>query len=496
LGVARELVDWLDSHTNFEAAMPGRAALPTLDRIAALCDLMGEPQRAAPVIHVTGTNGKGSTVKIITELLVTSGLTVGSYTSPDLASVNERIARNSEPISDSQLAEVLSSIRALEPLLGTRPTRFELLTAAAFRWFADVAVDVAVVEVGLGGRWDATNVVDPVVAVITNVSDDHLEVLGPTLEDVAREKAGIIKAGCHLVLGETDPHLAEIFVRAAETVGTAAVWRRGVGPEDGDFACDSNDVAVGGRLIDLRTPGERYEQVFLGLHGAHQGDNAAAALAAAEAFFLAPLDDGIVREALGSVRVPGRLETVAHSPLVLLDGAHNLAGAQALARSLSGDFAVDGPSVAVVGLLSGRDAAAFLRALASGGVSRAVMCPAPSPRAQSVAELLKAADEVGLTADPAPTVVEACELAIRLAGQSGLVVVTGSLYVVGEARTELFFPLSPDDSDRDQSDPEDSDPEDSDLDDSDTDDSDPDDSDSYEWTGFSQIPEIDGQVPR
>lgn len=446
--------------------MPGRASVPTLERITALCDLMGEPQRAAPVIHVTGTNGKGSTVKIISELLVASGLTVGSYTSPDLASVNERITRNSEPISNPELAEVLRSLMDLEPLLDSRATRFELLTAAAFRWFADVAVDVAVIEVGLGGRWDATNVVDPVVALVTNVSEDHIEVLGPTLDDIAREKAGIVKSGCHLVLGETDPHLAEIFLETARNVGASPVWRRGLRADDGDFGCDSNDVAVGGRLIDLRTPGALYEQVFLGLHGAHQGDNAAGALATTEAFFSAPVDEEVVREALGSVRVPGRLETVSHSPLVLLDGAHNLAGAQALARSISGDFAVDGEVVAVVGLLSGRDAPAILRTLVSGGVSRAVMCPAPSPRALPVSELLAAASEVGLAASGSNSVVEACELAVGLAGQSGLVVVTGSLYVVGEARTALFLPPSTDDEDDD------------------------------DWGALSEIPEIDGHVPR
>jgi dihydrofolate synthase/folylpolyglutamate synthase len=425
---------------------------------------MGEPQRAAPVIHVTGTNGKGSTVKIITELLIASGLTVGSYTSPDLASVNERIARNNEPISNPELAEVLLSLMDLEPLLGSRPTRFELLTAAAFRWFADVAVDVAVIEVGLGGLWDSTNVVDPVVAVVTNVSEDHIEVLGPTLDDIAREKAGIVKSGCHLVLGETDPRLADIFLQAAERVGASPVWQRGTGPEEGDFGCDANDVAVGGRLVDLRTPGAFYDQVFLGLQGAHQGDNAAVALAATQAFFAAPLDEVVVRESLGSVRVPGRLEPVSHSPLVLLDGAHNLAGAQALARSISGDFAVDGPVVAVVGLLSGRDAAAMLRALVSGGVSRAVMCPAPSPRALPVSELLAAASEVGLVASAADSVVEACEMAVKQAGQSGLVVVTGSLYVVGKARTSLFRP--------------------------------PDVETEDDWSALSGIPEIDGHVPR
>jgi dihydrofolate synthase/folylpolyglutamate synthase len=435
--VAGELIDWLDSHTNFESGMPARATVLTLERIRALCDLMGEPERAAPVIHVTGTNGKGSTVRIITELLSNMGLTVGAFTSPDLERVNERITRNSEPISDQELAETLAAIAALEPLLGTRPTRFELLTAAAFRWFADVAVDVAVIEVGLGGRWDATNVVEPVVAVVTNVSEDHIEVLGPTLEDIAREKAGIVKGGSVLVLGETDPKLAEIFIEAAETAG-AVVWQRGTGPQDGEFGCDSNDVAVGGRLLDLRTPAARYEDVFLGIHGAHQGDNAAVALAAAEAFFAEPLDDQVVRAALASVRVPGRLEVIKRSPVVLLDGAHNIAGARALARSLTTEFSVEGPVVAVVGLLSGRDPVAMLGELASAGVSLAVVCPAPSPRAIPVSDLLGAAAGIGLPAETAGSVPAACEEAIRRAGESGLVLVTGSLYVVGEARHVLM----------------------------------------------------------
>ena len=290
--------------------MPGRTSIPTLERITALCRLLGDPQLVSPVIHVTGTNGKGSTVGILAELLSTVGLTVGTFTSPDLTAINERITRNGEPITDPELIEVLASLAALEPLLDGRPTRFDLLTAAAFRWFADVAVDVAVVEVGLGGRWDATNVVEPVVAVVTNVSEDHLEVLGPTLTDVAREKAGIIKKGSHLILGETDAELSGIFLAVADTVGAASVWRRGSLEDAGDFGCDANDVAVGGRLIDLRTPSRRYEQVFLGLHGAHQGDNAAGALAAAEAFFASALHDDVVRTAFASVRVPGRLEIV------------------------------------------------------------------------------------------------------------------------------------------------------------------------------------------
>ena len=181
---------------------------------------MGEPQRAAPVIHVTGTNGKGSTVKIITELLDAVGAHGGRVHEPRSGeSINERITRNSRTDLDDELVEVLASLAASSRCSVPGQPRFELLTAAAFRWFADVAVDVAVVEVGLGGRWDATNVVDPVVAVVTNVSEDHLEVLGPTLEDVAAEKAGIIKSGSHVVLGETDPHLADIFLAGRRNSG-------------------------------------------------------------------------------------------------------------------------------------------------------------------------------------------------------------------------------------------------------------------------------------
>jgi dihydrofolate synthase / folylpolyglutamate synthase len=190
--------------------------------------------------------------------LIANGLTVGTYTSPDLHSVNERLVRDGEPISDAELAETLEALAMLESMLPERPTRFELLTAAAFRWFADVAVDVAVVEVGLGGRWDATNVVEPDVSVVTNVSYDHVEILGPTLADIAREKAGIVKRGSRLVLGVTQPELLEIFRAAANAADVFDVWVR-----DEDFACQDSRVAVGGRLLDLRTPGELYSEVYL-----------------------------------------------------------------------------------------------------------------------------------------------------------------------------------------------------------------------------------------
>lgn len=426
-----ELLGWLDSHTDYEQAMPTRLRAPTLERIEELCRLLGDPQRAAPVVHLTGTNGKGSTARMVGELLSAKGLTVGTYTSPNLARVNERLARGGEPIDDEELAEVLRALALLEPMMSARPSRFELLTAAAFRFFADSPVDVAVVEVGLGGRWDATNVADGDVVAVTNVSYDHVEVLGPTLLDIAGEKAGIVKPGSHLVLGETDAELAQVFLDAAGQVGARAVWRR-----QEDFACDANQMAVGGRLVDLRTPAARYDDVYLPLHGAHQGENAALALACAEAFFGTPLEEEVVGAALAAVRVPGRLEVMERAPLVVLDGAHNVAGALALAGALA-ELHPAGGIVAVVGMLQGRDPSAVFEVLAGGGVTTVVACTAPSPRAIDAAELAEAARVVGLHALSTVTVTDALTLARGRLADDGMLVVTGSLYVVAEARSRL-----------------------------------------------------------
>ncbi len=427
-----DLVSWLDSHTNWESAVPGPSAIPTLERIGSLCRILGDPQLAFRVIHLTGTNGKGSTLKIIAELLDAYGLSVGTYTSPDLGRVNERIARAGDPISDEDLAEQLSALAGIEPMLDARPTRFELLTAAAFRWFADIAVDVAVVEVGVGGRWDATNVVQPEVAAITNVSYDHVEILGPELTDIAREKAGIIKRASHVVVGETRPELVDIFRDVARRQGAAGIWVRGA-----DFACDSNRVAVGGRLVDLRTPGEVYKEIFLSMRGAHQGDNAACALACVEAFFGRPVPHDMVVSTLGAIEMPGRLEVVGHEPLVLLDGAHNVAGMETLATSLEEEVSVDGTTVLVVGMLGGRDPIAMLRPLGTGSVRSVVACTAPSPRAQPAEKIAAAATSLGFDVTVAGDVGEALDRAVRIAGPDGMVVVAGSLYVVAEARTVL-----------------------------------------------------------
>ena len=330
---------------------------------------------------------------------------------------------------------MLEALSKVETLMTERPTRFELLTAAALAWFADEAVDVAVVEVGLGGRWDCTNVVDGDVTVVTNISYDHTEVLGPTLEDIASDKSGIIKPGSRAVIGETDPGLVDLFRRAARDAGAAEIRVRGV-----DFGCTSNRLAVGGRLVDLWTPGAAYGEVLVSLHGAHQGENAAVALAAVQEFFGGPLDEDVVEEAFASVVVSGRLEVVARRPLVVVDGAHNVAGMTMLARSLVEGFSVAGEDIAVIGMLRGRDPVAMLDALLGAGIRSVVVCEPDSPRALPVEVLAEAATGLHLDVTVARSVDDAVATALDRAGPDDRVVVCGSLYVVADAREAMLHP--------------------------------------------------------
>jgi dihydrofolate synthase/folylpolyglutamate synthase len=430
---------WLDRHQNLERILADRrSGPPDPERMRRLVDVLGHPESAAPVIHITGTNGKTSTSRAVTALLMARGLSVGTFTSPHLERINERLSYNGEPISDAELAEVLSDLATIEPLVdGVRFTWFELLTAAALRWFADRPVDVVVLEVGLGGRWDATNVADAAVAVVTNIGLDHLELLGPTRADVAREKAGIVKPATTLVLGEPDPDLLPIFAREAPA---ELLWT------GRDYEVTRNDLAVGGRVLDLRTPSAVYEGVWLDLHGRHQGDNFAAALVAVEALFAAPVEARLVRETAASLRSPGRLEVMDRHPLVVLDGAKNLEGARAAARAVAEELGVEAirSKILVVGMLAGKDAGELLHALDAETARLIVACPPPSPRAQP-AEVVAAAARslavpVGATAPEvveAETVADALEVALAAAGADDLVLVTGSLYVVGAARSVL-----------------------------------------------------------
>ena len=416
---------YLDSHTNLEATA-GRAEGLSLDRMRRLASVLGDPQLAYPVIHITGTNGKGSVARMITSLLEACGLSVGTYTSPHLEVINERISWNGEPIGDDELAGAIGAVAAVEEVAGVTPSYFEILTAAAFGWFAEVAVDVAVVEVGMLGRFDATNVADGVVAVLTNVGQDHTDGTGSWRAAIADEKVGIVKPGATFVCGETDPELRDILL-ATEAEAT---WFRGE-----QFDCEQSLLALGGRNVSLRTPNGTVDDVYIPLHGEHQADNAAVALAAVEAFFDRSIEDDIVQEAFASVRVPGRFEIVQREPTVVLDAAHNLDGARACARTLQEEFALTGTIVVVAGFLRGRDPAEMLEALGARDAGFLIACTPDSPRAIPAPEVAAAASGLGIVAEAISSVDEAVHRALGLASSDDLVLITGSLYVVGPART-------------------------------------------------------------
>jgi dihydrofolate synthase/folylpolyglutamate synthase len=422
-----EALNYLDEHASYEKT--GRVESPSLDNINTFMDLMGQPHLSYPVIHITGTNGKGSTTQIITQLLIAHGLQVGTYTSPHLEKLTERISRNNEPISEQDFADCVAAIADIEVIGGVRPSYFEVMTAAAFRYFADTAVDVAVIEVGMLGRWDATNVVNSSVAVVTNIALDHTEFAGPRLEDIAFEKVGISKPGSVLVVGDTNEELREIW-NAAES---AAVLLRG-----NDFEVSENELAVGGRMIDVRTERAVYKELPLPLHGQHQGDNAAIALTAVEEFFGNVLDVDVVREGFAAVRMPGRFEVLGRGPLVVIDGAHNPAGADVCAQVFFDDFSPEGKRILLVGALKGRDPQMLLSALRADEFDVVICCTAPSPRGLAANDVASTAKQMGCEQVVVCETVEvACDKALSIAREEDAVLVAGSLYVVGSARTYL-----------------------------------------------------------
>ena len=422
-----EALAYLDEHASYEKT--GRVESPSTEKIERILGAMGDPHLDYRVIHITGTNGKGSTTQIITRLLIAQGLRVGTYSSPHLEDVRERIQVDGEKVSEEEFATNIAAVADAEVMAGVRPSYFEIVTAAAFRHFSDVAVDVAVIEVGMLGRWDATNVVRPDVSVITNIALDHTEFAGPTHADIAREKAGIIKQGCVAVVGETRDDLVPVF--AVEPHESMLV--RGE-----DFDVVDNELALGGRLLHVRTRRGEYQGVFLALHGAHQGLNASAAIVAVEEFFASALDPEIVAEACAAVTMPGRFEVVGHQPLVILDGAHNPAGADVCATVFFDDFDPPGRRLLVVGALTGRDVGETLAALRADEFDVVICATTPSPRARPASEIAAAARALGCAnVVEAPSVENACDRALRDAGAEDAVLVAGSLYVVGAARPHL-----------------------------------------------------------
>jgi dihydrofolate synthase/folylpolyglutamate synthase len=434
-----EAVTWLDDHLNLEKspAIAGRTEGLSLEPMRRVAHVLGDPQQAYPVIHLTGTNGKGSTARMISALLAAHDLSVGTYTSPHLEHVTERIAWNLAPIATDELARVLTELADLEPLMreelrGTasdRPSYFELLVAAGYSYFAQVAVDVAVVEVGLLGRMDATNIVEAQVAVVTNVQKDHTDGLGDWRRRIAEEKAGIITPGAPLILGETDEELGQVF----EAEGPSEIWVR-----ERDFGCEVDRLAFGGHVVDLRTPHGRIEELYLPFHGVHQTHNAACAVAAVEAWFGRPLHGDLVRETFMALDLPARAEVLHRGPLLILDGAHNPHGAGCLARTLAEEFDIPGRRRWVLGMLRGRDLDEMLDGFGVRPGDTVVAFNPGSPRAMSAEEIAAHARMRGAEALAVSDENEALAHAwtdATAGGEGDAVIVTGSLYTVGTVRT-------------------------------------------------------------
>jgi dihydrofolate synthase/folylpolyglutamate synthase len=418
------------------------APQPRLEPTRRVVELLGDVHRSYPVIQVAGTNGKTSTARLIESILRTYGLRTGLFTSPHLISFNERIQIDGEPIANDKLVENWLDIKPyvgmvdkeLEAKGEPRLTFFEVLTILAFASFADAPVDVAVVEVGLGGEWDSTNVADAVVAVFTPIDLDHTERLGSTIEAIARTKSGIIKPSAIVVSAAQQPEATAVLEQAAEITESGLVF---IGK---DVTLESS-VAVGGQMLSIKGTAGEYSDLFLGLYGDHQAHNAALAIAAVESFLggsSISLDPEVLTEAFGSVQSPGRLQLVAKNPSVLVDAAHNPHGAQSLGQALGSFFNFD-EVVLVFAALEDKDAAGILAPIAP-HVTRVIVTAPDSPRAQDARELanlassIVGAENVEVVADSSAAVAKARALVAD--SERGAVLVAGSIVLVGEVMAE------------------------------------------------------------
>jgi dihydrofolate synthase / folylpolyglutamate synthase len=435
------------SHAEIVAALtsrwPEHRVAASLGRIRALTELLGDPQRAYPVIHLTGTNGKGSTAAMIESLLRADGLRTGRFTSPHVMSVTERITIDGQPISDERFDDLWREIEPYVALVdqqgidSVHMTFFEIITAMAYAAFADAPVDVAVVEVGMGGAWDATNVADADVAVVTPIDLDHTHVLGRTISEITREKAGIIKPGAHAILAGQSVEAAEILLARCAEVG-ALPQREGV-----DFGVIDRKLAVSGQLIRLSAADGPVDDIFLPLYGAHQAANAGQALAAVEAFLgLKALNPDVVREGFAQVHFPGRLELVRRTPAVVLDAAHNPHGARAAAAAITEAFTF-APLIGVVAVMGDKDARGILEVFEE-IMNRVVITQVASTSRGMPADVLgELAREIfgASRVTVVPRLDDAIDQAVALAeedvvGSAG-VLITGSVVAIGEARTLL-----------------------------------------------------------
>ncbi|MGI8994595.1 MAG: bifunctional folylpolyglutamate synthase/dihydrofolate synthase [Nocardioidaceae bacterium] len=444
-----ELAAFRDAERALLQRWPETKLDPSLERISALCDLLGQPQRASPVVHLTGTNGKTSTARMVDTLLRGLGLRTGQFTSPHLESMTERISVDGVPLSPQRFTEVYAEVAPYAQVVdnsGAHPVSFfEFVTAMAFAAFADAPVDAAVVEVGMGGRWDSTNVADATVAVVTAIGVDHSRYLGDTAEAIAEEKAGILKRGTLGILAQQSVEVAEVLLQHAAEVG-ATVAREGL-----EFGVIERTPGIGGQMLTLQGLGATYDEIFLPLYGAHQAHNAVCALAAVEAFagghgLDGGLDIEVIREAFSRVTSPARLEIIRRSPTVVLDAAHNPHGAAALVEAVQESFAFS-PLVGVVGVMEDKDVAGLVDAFEP--IMANIVCTQNSTaRAMPAEELAEVARGVfgNDRVEVAPRLDDALDVAVGLAESvdadaiglgGGGVLVTGSVITAGEARRLL-----------------------------------------------------------
>lgn len=441
-------LSFADVSARLQQRWPEHKIEPTLDRVQRLVELLGDPQKAYPVVHLTGTNGKTSTARMVDTILREAGLRTGRFTSPHLEAVTERITLNGEPISEQRFVDAYAEIAPYLDVVDAEQEHplsfFEVMTGMAFAVFADAPVDVAVIEVGLGGTWDSTNVADGTVSVITPVAVDHAHILGADPVTIARDKAGIIKPGGTTVMSQQSLDVFEVLLAKAAEVGSQ-VAREGI-----EFGVTARSLAVGGQLISIQGLGGEYDDIFVPLHGEYQAHNAATAVAAVEALLGAsPQTEGrvtteLLQAGFAEVTSPGRMEVVRHSPTIIVDAAHNPHGAEATAATVSEAFAFQ-PLIGVLGCMKDKDVYGLLEAYEP--IMETVVCTRNSfvERSMPAEELGELAIEV-FGEDRVlvrPHLIDAIDDAIRLAEENAIamgtggVLITGSVITAGEARTLL-----------------------------------------------------------
>jgi dihydrofolate synthase/folylpolyglutamate synthase len=420
-GMTISAMSYLDSLAGYEST--GAVAAPSTAPMRRLLERMGSPQTAYPCVHVTGTNGKGSTSIMTAGLLRAAGLNAGLYTSPHLRHIGERVSVNGLPSTDAVLGQALAVVRDAAGALGMVPSWFEAITAAGFYIFADAGVDVAVTEVGMLGRWDATNVIDAGVAVVTNVELDHVEFAGASRAAIAREKAGIITAGATLILGETDPALRPIFDArrpgAVISLGTGLRYRRRVVP------------ATGHTMVDVQIGAGPWQTLRPPMDGEHQCVNAALALAAAQAHLGRRLTPAEIRDGITGSQLPGRLQIISQAPLIIIDVAHNPAAATAVRAAIDRQYPQRSALTLLCDVLRGRDPIPFLHALGAQDTDRVVVTTPSSPRAMPAAELAGAARRLGIAVWVEPDPSRALAAAVSSSQSEDLILVTGSHHLAG-----------------------------------------------------------------